>query len=138
ALIATLVNRAPYLGDPGVAALCAAFAGACLGFLWFNAHPATVFMGDTGSLGLGAGIAGAAILLHAEWVALLAAGVYLVEMLSVMLQVASFKTTRRRIFRMAPLHHHFELAGWAETKIVARFTLIGIALAACSLWLVSR
>jgi phospho-N-acetylmuramoyl-pentapeptide-transferase len=133
-----LVATPAFVADGGVAAFCAAFAGACLGFLWFNAHPATVFMGDTGSLGLGGGMAVAAILLHAEWILLLAAGVYLVEMLSVMLQVASFKTTRRRIFRMAPLHHHFELAGWAETKIVARFTLIGVALAACSLLLVSR
>jgi phospho-N-acetylmuramoyl-pentapeptide-transferase len=133
ALIGTVVSRPPYVGDVGVAALCAAFAGACLGFLWFNAHPASVFMGDTGSLGLGAGIAGAAILLKAEWVMLVAAGVYLIEMVSVMLQVASFKTTRRRIFRMAPLHHHFELAGWDETKIVARFTMAAIALAFLSL-----
>lgn len=138
AFIGALVTHPPYQGDLGVAAFCAAFAGACLGFLWFNAHPAAVFMGDTGSLGLGGGMAVAAILLHAEWVLLLATGVYLVEMVSVMMQVASFKTTRRRIFRMTPLHHHFELIGWAETKIVARFTLISVALGALSLLLVSR
>jgi phospho-N-acetylmuramoyl-pentapeptide-transferase len=138
AFVGALVAAPPYVGDLGVAAFCAAFAGGCLGFLWFNAHPASVFMGDTGSLGLGGGMAAAAILLRAEWVLLLAAGVYLVEMVSVMLQVASFKTTRRRIFRMTPLHHHFELAGWAETKIVARFTLIAAALAALSLWVVVR
>jgi phospho-N-acetylmuramoyl-pentapeptide-transferase len=136
AAVGALVAAPPYAGDLGVAAFCAAFAGGCLGFLWFNAHPATVFMGDTGSLGLGAGMAGAAILLHAEWVLLLAAGVYLVEMVSVMLQVASFKTTGRRIFRMTPIHHHFELLGWAETKIVARFTLIAIALSFWALRLV--
>jgi phospho-N-acetylmuramoyl-pentapeptide-transferase len=122
--------------DHGVAAYCMAFAGACLGFLWFNSHPATVFMGDTGSLALGGGMAGVAILLRAEWALLLAGLVYLAEMVSVMLQVASFKTTRRRIFRMTPLHHHFELIGWPETKIVARFRLLGVAFAAVTLlWL---
>jgi phospho-N-acetylmuramoyl-pentapeptide-transferase len=122
--------------DQGVSAYCMAFAGACLGFLWFNSHPATVFMGDTGALALGGGMAGVAILLRAEWALLLAGSVYLAEMVSVMLQVASFKTTRRRIFRMTPLHHHFELIGWPETKIVARFTLLGVAFAALTLmWL---
>jgi phospho-N-acetylmuramoyl-pentapeptide-transferase len=136
--IAPQITTARFGWDHGVEAFCAALAGACLGFLWFNAHPATVFMGDTGSLALGGAMAGAAILLRAEWALLLAGAVYLAEMFSVMLQVASFKTTGRRIFRMSPLHHHFELVGWAETKIVARFTLLGVACAALTLVWVLR
>lgn len=128
----------PRLGwDHGVAAACMAMAGACLGFLWFNSHPAAVFMGDTGSLALGGGMAAAAILLHAEIPLVLAGAVFLAEAASVALQVAWFKRTRRRIFRMAPLHHHFELAGWAETRIVARFRIVGVAFALLALlWLV--
>jgi phospho-N-acetylmuramoyl-pentapeptide-transferase len=141
-VLALVSHLAPQLSgaemrwDQGITAYCAAFAGACLGYLWFNSHPASVFMGDTGSLALGGGMAGVAILLRAEWALLLAGLVYLAEMVSVMLQVASFKTTRRRIFRMTPLHHHFELIGWPETKIVARFTVLGVAFAAITLlWL---
>jgi phospho-N-acetylmuramoyl-pentapeptide-transferase len=136
--VAPQITTARFGWDPGVEAFCAAFAGACLGYLWFNAHPASVFMGDTGSLALGGAMAGAAILLRAEWVLLPAGAVYLAEMFSVMLQVASFKTTGRRIFRMSPLHHHFELVGWPETKIVARFTLLGVACAALTLLWVMR
>jgi phospho-N-acetylmuramoyl-pentapeptide-transferase len=122
--------------DHGVATFCMAMAGACLGFLWFNSHPAAVIMGDTGSLALGGGMAAAAILLGAEIPLLIAGVVYLAEAASVTLQVISYKTTRRRIFRMSPLHHHFELVGWAETQIVARFRLLGVAGAALALlWL---
>src|SRR5262249_36054371 len=136
ASLASQLTALPMEGDHGVTAYCMAFAGACLGYLWFNSHPASVFMGDTGSLALGGGVAGVALLLRAEWALLLAALVYLAEMVSVMLQVALFKTTRRRIFRMTPLHHHFELIGWPETKIVARFTLLGVAFGALTLlWL---
>jgi len=117
-------------GDYGLVIFCAAFAGATLGYLWYNAHPAQVFMGDTGSLAIGGGMAAAAIALHQEWVLLLAALVHLVEAASVTLQVISFKTTGKRIFKMSPLHHHFELCQMPETRIVARF---GLASAACGL-----
>jgi phospho-N-acetylmuramoyl-pentapeptide-transferase len=122
--------------DHGVATCCMALAGACLGFLWFNSHPAAVFMGDTGSLALGGGMAAAAILLRAEVALLIAGLVYLAEAASVTLQVISFKTTGKRIFRMSPLHHHFELVGWAETTIVGRFRILGVACAVLALlWL---
>jgi phospho-N-acetylmuramoyl-pentapeptide-transferase len=114
--------------DPGLVVFCAAFAGATVGYLWYNAHPAQVFMGDTGSLAIGGGLTAAAIALRQEWLLLIAAAVPLVEMFSVMLQVASFKTTGKRIFKMSPLHHHFELCEWPETRIVVRF---GIASALC-------
>jgi phospho-N-acetylmuramoyl-pentapeptide-transferase len=99
-------------------------AGACVGFLWYNSHPADIFMGDTGSLGLGAAIATLAIVTKTEILLLLIGGVYLVETLSVVLQVASFKLTGKRIFRMAPIHHHFEMLGWSETKVMVRFWII--------------
>lgn len=123
-------------GDHGVATGCLAMAGACLGFLWFNSHPAAVFMGDTGSLALGGGMAAAAILLRAEIVLCIAGLVYLAEAGSVALQVASFKLTGKRLFRMSPLHHHFELVGWPETRIVGRFRIVGVACAVLALlWL---
>jgi phospho-N-acetylmuramoyl-pentapeptide-transferase len=114
----------------GLVAFCSAFAGATLGYLWYNAHPAQVFMGDTGSLAIGGGLAAAAIALRQEWLLLIAGLVHVVEAGSVTLQVISFKTTGKRIFKMSPLHHHFELCGWPETRIVARFA---IASAACAL-----
>lgn len=107
-----------------IAMLAASVAGACVGFLWYNSYPADIFMGDTGSLGLGAGIAALAIITKTELLVLLIGGIYLAETLSVVLQVASFKTTGKRIFRMAPLHHHFEMLGWSETKIMVRFWII--------------
>ncbi len=113
-----------------VAILCAALAGACAGFLWFNAHPAAVFMGDVGSNGLGAALAAIAIVTQTEGLLLIVGAVFVLEAVSVILQVAYFKGTRgRRIFRMSPLHHHFELAGWSETQIVTRFWLVGTAAA---------
>jgi phospho-N-acetylmuramoyl-pentapeptide-transferase len=122
----------------GLAAFSMAMAGACLGFLWFNTFPALVFMGDTGALGLGGGMAAMAIMLHAEWALLLAAGVFLAEAASVMLQVASFKSTGKRVFRRSPLHHHFEEIGWPETRIVGRFWIVASALAAWTFYLLAR
>ncbi|MFN3650022.1 MAG: phospho-N-acetylmuramoyl-pentapeptide-transferase [Armatimonadota bacterium] len=108
---------------PGVATFCAAMAGGTLGYLWYNAHPAQVFMGDTGSLAIGGGIAAAAIACGHEWTVLLLGLVHVVEAGSVTAQVISFKTTGRRILKMSPLHHHFELCDWPETRIVARFAI---------------
>jgi len=108
----------------------AAVAGACLGFLWYNSYPADIFMGDTGSLGLGAAIATLAIVTKTEFLSVLIGGIYVIEGLSVILQVASFKLTGKRIFRMAPIHHHFEMKGWSETKIMVRFWIVTGVLAA--------
>jgi phospho-N-acetylmuramoyl-pentapeptide-transferase len=108
----------------------AALAGATLGFLWFNAHPAQMFMGDVGSQGLGAALAVAGILAKMELLVLVVGGLFVWEALSVMLQVASFKTTGRRIFKMSPFHHHLELIGWTETQTVVRFWVCGALLAA--------
>jgi len=102
----------------------AAVSGACIGFLWYNSYPADIFMGDTGSLGLGAAIATLAIVTKTEFLSVLIGGIYVIEGLSVMLQVLSFKLTGKRIFRMAPIHHHFEMKGWSETKIMVRFWII--------------
>jgi phospho-N-acetylmuramoyl-pentapeptide-transferase len=112
---------------------CGALIGAAIGFLWFNCHPAEVFMGDVGSLALGGAIGTLAVLTKAELLLPLIGGLYVVEAVSVILQVASFKLTGRRIFRMAPLHHHYELMGWAEPKIVVRFWIVSFALALLAL-----
>ncbi|HKS43892.1 MAG TPA: phospho-N-acetylmuramoyl-pentapeptide-transferase [Amycolatopsis sp.] len=111
--------------DPlDLAVLAAAAAGACIGFLWWNAAPAKIFMGDTGSLALGGMVAGLSITTRTELLAIVIGGLFMVEMISVVLQIAVFRTTRRRLFRMAPFHHHFELAGWAETTVIIRFWLL--------------
>jgi phospho-N-acetylmuramoyl-pentapeptide-transferase len=112
---------------------CGALIGAAIGFLWFNCHPAQVFMGDVGSLALGGAIGTLAVLTKAELLLPLIGGLYVVEAASVIIQVASFKLTGRRVFRMAPLHHHYELAGWAEPKIVIRFWIVSFALALLAL-----
>jgi phospho-N-acetylmuramoyl-pentapeptide-transferase len=112
---------------------CGAMFGAALGFLWFNSHPAEVFMGDVGSLGLGGALGTLAVISKQEIVLALVGGVFVAETLSVILQVASFKLTGKRIFRMAPLHHHFELLGWPESKVITRFWIVGIMLALLSL-----
>jgi len=112
---------------------CGALIGAAVGFLWFNCHPAEMFMGDAGSLALGATIGMLAVLTKAELLLPLIGGLYVVEAVSVIIQVASFKLTGRRIFRMAPLHHHYELSGWAEPKIVVRFWIVSFALALLAL-----
>ena len=106
--------------------MCAALCGASLGFLWFNAHPAQMFMGDVGSNGLGAGLAVAGILAKAELLVLVIGGVFVWEAASVILQVASFKATGRRVFRMSPFHHHLELIGWTETQTVVRLWVCGV------------
>ena len=113
--------------------LCGALIGAALGFLWFNAPPAKVFMGDTGSLALGATIGSIAIMVKHEIVLAIAGGLFVLETLSVIIQVVSFKLTGKRVFMMAPLHHHFEKKGWAESTIVIRFWIITIVLALLSL-----
>ena len=107
---------------------CASLAGAGLGFLWFNSYPAQVFMGDVGALALGAAIGVLAVIVRQELVVLWMSGVFVLETASVILQVASFKLTGRRIFRMAPIHHHFELKGWAEPKVIVRFWIISLLL----------
>ncbi len=128
------VNFSGYLGIPYVpgagemVVFCGAIVGAGLGFLWFNTHPAQVFMGDIGALALGAALATLAVLVRQEIVLIIMGGVFIVEMLSVIIQVASYKLTGRRIFRMAPLHHHFELKGWPEPRVIVRFWIITVIL----------
>jgi phospho-N-acetylmuramoyl-pentapeptide-transferase len=119
----------PYVPGAGeLAVFCAAIAGAGLGFLWFNAYPAEVFMGDVGALALGAALGVVAVIVRQEIVLFIMGGVFVVETVSVMLQVGSFKLTGKRIFRMAPLHHHYELKGWKETQVVVRFWIITMML----------
>jgi len=111
-------------GQRDLALMAACVVGACIGFLWFNAFPATIFMGDTGSLGLGGAIAGLAVMTKTEVLLLLLGGIFVVEALSVVIQVFSFQAFRKRVFLMAPIHHHFELRAWSETKIILRFWII--------------
>ena len=108
--------------------ICAAIAGAGLGFLWFNTYPATVFMGDIGALALGAVLGTIAVIVRQELVLVIMGGVFVMETLSVMIQVASFKLTGKRVFRMAPIHHHFELKGWPEPRVIVRFWIISVVL----------
>jgi len=115
-------------GKEGVAVVMAAMSGGCLGFLYFNHYPAKVFMGDTGSLALGGGLAAAAVVTRSELFLVIIGGIFVLEALSVIIQVISFQTTGRRIFRMSPLHHHFELGGWSESKVVLTFWLVTILL----------
>ncbi len=123
-----------YLGIPSIpgagelAIFCGAMAGAGLGFLWFNTYPAQVFMGDVGALALGAALGCVAVIVRQEVVLLIMGGVFVMETASVMLQVASFKLTGKRIFRMAPIHHHFELKGWPEPRVIVRFWIISVVL----------
>jgi len=111
-------------GQEDLALLCAAFVGACIGFLWFNSFPASVFMGDTGSLALGGAIAALAVLTKTEILLLIIGGIFVIEALSVLVQVVAFQRFRRRVFLMAPVHHHFELLAWSETKIILRFWIV--------------
>jgi phospho-N-acetylmuramoyl-pentapeptide-transferase len=132
-------NIAEYLNIPHVsgaeelAVYCAAMVGAGVGFLWYNTYPATVFMGDVGSLSLGGGLGMLSILTKNEFVWALLGGIFVLEAVSVMVQVISFKLTGRRVFKMAPIHHHFELKGWAEPKVIVRFWIISVILALLSL-----
>jgi phospho-N-acetylmuramoyl-pentapeptide-transferase len=121
------IARTP--GATELTIFCGAMTGASLGFLWYNAHPAEIIMGDVGALGLGGGLAVVAVLLKQEILLLFIGGVYVIEALSVMLQVASFKTRGKRIFLMTPIHHHFEKLGWDESKIIVRFWIAGLILA---------
>lgn len=121
--------------QPDVAIFSAAMVGAVLGFLVFNAHPAKVFMGDTGSLGIGGGLALVAVLTKSEILLVLIGGVFVVEVLSVIIQVVSFKTRGKRVFKMSPIHHHFELVGWSEWRVVITFWTTGIVLAIIGLYL---
>ena len=119
----------PYIGGAGeIVVFCAALVGAGLGFLWFNTYPAQVFMGDVGSLALGAALGVIAVIVRQEIVFFIMGGVFVMETVSVILQVGSYKLTKRRIFRMAPIHHHFELKGWAEPKVIVRFWIITVCL----------
>ncbi|MDH3343597.1 MAG: phospho-N-acetylmuramoyl-pentapeptide-transferase, partial [Desulfobacteraceae bacterium] len=121
-------------GSGEIAVFCGAMAGSGLGFLWFNSYPAQIFMGDVGSLALGAAIGTVAVITKQEILLALVGGLFVIETLSVIFQVGYFKMTHgRRIFRMAPLHHHFELKGWAEPKVIVRFWIIAIALALISM-----
>ncbi len=116
----------PYIEGAGeLAVLCLAVTGSCIGFLWYNAHPAEVFMGDTGSLSLGGLIAAVSLVIKKEILILIIGGVFVLEAASVIIQVLSYKIRKKRVFKMAPLHHHFELSGWAETKVVIRFWILG-------------
>jgi phospho-N-acetylmuramoyl-pentapeptide-transferase len=117
-------------GQKDLALLSGCLVGACVGFLWFNAFPATIFMGDTGSLGLGGAIAGLAVMTKTEELLLVLGGIFVVEALSVVIQVFSFQTLRKRVFLMAPVHHHFEILGWSETKIILRFWIVAAVCAA--------
>jgi phospho-N-acetylmuramoyl-pentapeptide-transferase len=117
-------------GQADLALLSACLVGACVGFLWFNSFPASVFMGDTGSLGLGGAIAALAVVTQTELLLILIGGIFVIEALSVAVQVFAFQRFRRRVFLMAPIHHHFELAGWSETKIILRFWIIAAICAA--------
>ncbi|MDR2404103.1 MAG: phospho-N-acetylmuramoyl-pentapeptide-transferase [Spirochaetaceae bacterium] len=116
----------PYITGAGeLTVFCLAVVGACVGFLWFNTHPADIFMGDVGSLSLGGVIATVSLIIKKEILVLIIGGVFVLEVASVIIQVVMFKLRKRRVFNMAPLHHHFEMAGWAETKVVIRFWILG-------------
>ncbi len=124
----------PYIPGSGeLSIFCGTVAASCLGFLWFNTYPAQVFMGDVGSLALGAALAVVSVITKNEIVLALCGGIFVVEALSVMAQVTSFKMTGKRVFKMAPIHHHFELKGWAEPKVIVRFWIISILLALLTL-----
>ena len=127
----TITSRVKGTGELTV--FCGALVGAALGFLWFNSYPAQVFMGDVGSLALGGAIGTLAVLTKSELLLPLIGGIYVVEAGSVIIQVASFKLTGRRVFKMAPLHHHYELQGWAEPKIIVRFWIVSFMLALLAL-----
>lgn len=133
AVFANYLDMAFVPGVGELAIFCAALAGAGLGFLWWNTYPASVFMGDIGALSVGAALGLVAVAVRQELIFLVMAGIFVIETLSVILQVASFKLTGKRIFRMAPIHHHFELKGWPEPKVIVRFWIIAVMLVLASL-----
>ncbi len=133
AAIANYLSVQAVPGSGELAVLCGAVVGACVGFLWYNAHPASIFMGDVGSLPLGALLGYVAVVTKNEILLIFIGGIFVLETISVITQVVSFKLTGKRVFRMAPLHHHFELKGWSESKVIVRFWIISIILALASL-----
>jgi phospho-N-acetylmuramoyl-pentapeptide-transferase len=138
AFVASQSVNSPISGQRDLAIFCASLVGACLGFLWFNSFPAAVFMGDTGSYALGGAIASMAVMTKTEILLVIIGGIFVIEALSVIVQVIVFKRFRRRVFLMTPIHHHFEMAAWSETKIIVRFWLIAALLAATGFTLFFR
>ncbi|MGE5359349.1 MAG: phospho-N-acetylmuramoyl-pentapeptide-transferase [Bacteroidales bacterium] len=132
-VFATYLGIARFASAAELTIFCGSLVGASLGFLWYNSYPADIFMGDVGSLALGAALGTVAILIKQELLFGIVGGIFVLEGLSVIIQVASFKLTRKRVFRMAPLHHHFELVGWSEPKVITRFVIVGIIFALFSL-----
>ena len=130
-----VLTAAVSVKNDGAEALAAVFAGGCLGFLFFNAYPAKVIMGDCGSLALGGAVSAAAIVMRIPWILLLFGVIYVAEGLSVVIQVSHFKRTRRRVFKMAPIHHHFELSGWSEHRIVISFCIATVVFCCIGFWL---
>ncbi|MBN2135808.1 MAG: phospho-N-acetylmuramoyl-pentapeptide-transferase [Acidobacteria bacterium] len=133
AVVSDYLNIAFVKGVGEITVFMSALLGACIGFLWFNCHPAQVFMGDVGSLSLGGVIGTIAVLCKQEILLVIVGGIFVMEALSVIIQVFSYKTTGKRVFKMAPLHHHFELSGWSESKVVVRFWILAILFALVSL-----
>jgi phospho-N-acetylmuramoyl-pentapeptide-transferase len=133
AIVAEYLGIANVKGSGELTVFCGALVGASLGFLWFNCHPAEVFMGDVGSMALGGALGTTAVLVKQEFLLVIAGGLFVVEAASVILQVGSYRLRGKRIFRMSPLHHHFELAGWSETKVVIRFWILAILFALLAL-----
>jgi len=132
--VAARYLQIPYIPQSGeLAVFCGALVGASLGFLWFNCHPAEIMMGDVGSLSLGAAIAAVAVMTKQEVLLSIVGGLFVLEALSVIIQVASFKLTGKRVFKMAPLHHHFELLGWAESRVIIRFWIVALLFAVLGL-----
>jgi phospho-N-acetylmuramoyl-pentapeptide-transferase len=132
--VAARYLQIPFIPQSGeLAIFCGALVGASLGFLWFNCHPAEVIMGDVGALSLGAAIAAVAVMTKQEVLLAIVGGLFVLEALSVIIQVVSFKTTGRRVFKMAPIHHHFELMGWAESRVIIRFWILAIFFAVLGL-----
>ncbi|HEY2798201.1 MAG TPA: phospho-N-acetylmuramoyl-pentapeptide-transferase [Thermoanaerobaculia bacterium] len=132
--VAARYLQIPFIPQSGeLTVFCGALVGASLGFLWFNCHPAEIFMGDVGSLPLGAAIAAVAVMTKQEILLVIVGGLFVMEALSVIIQVISFKLTGKRVFRMAPIHHHFELAGWAESRVIIRFWILAILFAVLAL-----
>jgi len=124
----------PYIKNSAeLTVFCASILGAGLGFLWFNCHPASIFMGDVGSLALGGALGTVALLIRKEFLLIIVGGIFVLEALSVILQVASFRLRKKRIFKIAPLHHHFQFLGWPENKVIVRFWIIASLLALLTL-----
>jgi phospho-N-acetylmuramoyl-pentapeptide-transferase len=121
------IQHVPAVGELTI--FCGSLVGAAIGFLWYNAHPAEMFMGDVGSLSLGGALGTVAVRIKQEILLIFVGGVFVLEAISVILQVASFKLTGKRIFKMAPIHHHFELIGWSESKIIVRFWIVALVFA---------